>query len=380
MKKIFAIFSLVTLTIGFMGSCDKDNDNTPESPLSVVTMNIIPDYSDGSVGGVKVSSFNGEYTYSFNLGVTVTPEKFAKELAESDGYVRKAVFAPVATKGSTEGGFSLTPSQVTCYGEVDQPYISMCFELDSLTATMMQCIAYAVSFSIEDKDGNNGTSTAFVPLSNKSDSPVPEETLVAVDLGLSVKWANKNLGALSPSGYGKCYAWGATEPYYEGPSDEPTSWIKKGGYIWQNAPFNGGSSDFNSSYYSEHKSEFVDENGVLRPEFDAARIELGDGWRMPTKEEFDELLANTICSYGTFTSKTTGKSIFLPEQGYYDGTDLIRYKYSDVFVCYYWSSTCKMDDEKDTKYAHSLYLIPGCVYMIGQDLRYGLPIRPVYDK
>ncbi|MGM9816741.1 MAG: hypothetical protein ACI304_06750, partial [Lepagella sp.] len=31
-----------------------------------------------------------------------------------------------------------------------------------------------------------------------------------VDLGLSVKWATKNVGATSPSDYGDYYAWGET--------------------------------------------------------------------------------------------------------------------------------------------------------------------------
>ena len=45
----------------------------------------------------------------------------------------------------------------------------------------------------------------------------------AVDLGLSVKWANMNVGATKDSGFGSYFAWGEVKPkkYY--------SW---GTYIW----------------------------------------------------------------------------------------------------------------------------------------------------
>ena len=102
---------------------------------------------------------------------------------------------------------------------------------------------------------------------------------------------------------------------------------------WTNAPFNGGSDSYNEEYFTTHKSEWLDDNNNLKPEYDAARAIMGGDWRMPTPAEFDELLSGTtnewITNYnGTgvngrkFTSKTdTSKYIFIPAAGRcYDGS------------------------------------------------------------
>ena len=75
--------------------------------------------------------------------------------------------------------------------------------------------------------------------------------------------------------------WGSTTP---NTADECT---------WTNAPFNNGLDSYNEEYFTSHKSEWLDNNGNLKPEFDAATQIMGGDWRMPTKDDFQELLANT---------------------------------------------------------------------------------------
>ena len=136
-----------------------------------------------------------------------------------------------------------------------------------------------------------------------------------VDLGLpsGLKWAKCNVGAETETDYGDHFMWGSTTP---NTADECT---------WTKAPFNDGSSKFNSTYFNSVKGT-VCPNDVLAKEYDAAAQIMGDDWKMPTKAEFDELLSGTtnewIADYkGTgvsgrkFTSKTNGNSIFIPAAG-----------------------------------------------------------------
>ena len=157
----------------------------------------------------------------------------------------------------------------------------------------------------------------------------------AVDLGLSVKWANMNVGATSETDYGKYYAWGATTDNYSESKD----------YNWTNTPYYTG----NGSTHSWSKYTSAPATLDVATD-DAARANWGGSWRMPTETEFQELLDNTTRSWQTnykgvsgcngylFTSKKAGytdKSIFLPAAGYRNGSSLR----SDGSNGFYWSST-----------------------------------------
>ena len=96
---------------------------------------------------------------------------------------------------------------------------------------------------------------------------------------------------------------------------------------WKHAPFNNGLSDYDEEYFNTHKSEWLDSKDNLKPEFDAAYKATNGIARMPTHEDFQELLDNTINEWiedynGTgvngrkFTSKTDeSKHIFIPAAG-----------------------------------------------------------------
>lgn len=135
-----------------------------------------------------------------------------------------------------------------------------------------------------------------------------------VDLGLpsGLKWAKCNVGATSDTDYGDYFQWGSTTP---NTADECN---------WAKAPFNGGASSYDDTYFNSVK-DTVCPNGVLTKEYDAARVHMGGDWRMPTKAEFDELLRGTtnewIADYkGTGVSGrkftgSNGNSIFIPAAG-----------------------------------------------------------------
>ena len=125
-----------------------------------------------------------------------------------------------------------------------------------------------------------------------------------VDLGLSVKWATCNVGATQPEEYGDHFAWGETQP-----KDE---------YSWANYKWCDG-TDQNITKYNT-----TDGLTTLLPEDDAAHINWGGEWRMPTGEEMKELY--NFCTWERIntgehkgyrlTSKINGNSIFLPAAGF----------------------------------------------------------------
>ena len=157
-----------------------------------------------------------------------------------------------------------------------------------------------------------------------------------VDLGLpsGLKWAKCNVGAKKETDYGDYFMWGSIIPN------------TADACIWANAPFNNGSSSCNKTYFNSVK-DTVCPNGILAKEYDAAAQIMGDEWRMPTRDEFQELLDNTDNEWiedfnGTgangwkFISKTdTSKYIFIPASGFrLDYNFYLRG--SDG---YYWSSS-----------------------------------------
>ena len=136
-----------------------------------------------------------------------------------------------------------------------------------------------------------------------------------VDLGLpsGLKWAKCNIGAEKETDYGDYFMWGSTNP---NTSDECT---------WANTPFNGGYSEYNADAFNQVKDTAYP-NGILAKEYDTASQIMGGDWRMPTKDEIQELINNTDKEWTQvngvngrkFTSKTDeSKYIFIPAAGYY---------------------------------------------------------------
>ena len=134
-----------------------------------------------------------------------------------------------------------------------------------------------------------------------------------IDLGLpsGTKWACCNLGANIPTEGGDFYAWGetATKPYFA-----------KYNYKWYLS-----GDDHNITKYCGNSSfGTVDNRTELEPEDDAAYVNWGPDWRIPSLAQFYELKNNSIAKWtsvnGTggflFKSNTNGKAVFLPAAGY----------------------------------------------------------------
>ena len=152
---------------------------------------------------------------------------------------------------------------------------------------------------------------------------------------------------------------------------------------WANTPFNGGYSSYNDEYFTTHKSEWLDDNENLKPEFDTATQIMGSDWRMPTQSEFQELLDNTTKEWTQvngingykFTSKKEGyqnNSIFIPATGsYHNGL----VKGVDTYGIVRSSSLCTSDPEV----AYTLYFDSDSCYMDDGQHYIGYSVRGVCE-
>lgn len=164
-----------------------------------------------------------------------------------------------------------------------------------------------------------------------------------VDLGLpsGTLWADRNVGADSPEAYGDYFAWGETAP--------------KSCYDWSTYKWCKGSYGTLTKYCTDSDRGTVDNKTILDLEDDAAYVNMGKDWRMPTYDEQKELNNNCTWTWttqnGTRGYKVTGpngNSIFLPAAGYRyhsDFTNVGSYGY-------YWSSSLCENGTSAAWYLH----------------------------
>ncbi len=153
-----------------------------------------------------------------------------------------------------------------------------------------------------------------------------------VDLGLpsGTLWATMNIGASSPEEYGDYFAWGETQP------KEVYNWST---YSWSNGDYFKLTKYCNNSGYGDNG--FTDDKTELDPDDDAAYVNWGSEWRMPTKAQQDELISECTWQWTTrndvngylVTSNHNSASLFLPATGYLWGGLL----YDDGSSGRYWS-------------------------------------------
>lgn len=190
-----------------------------------------------------------------------------------------------------------------------------------------------------------------------------------VDLGLpsGLLWAYSNVGASSPIEYGNYYAWGETET--------------KETYDWETYQYCDGSELTQTKYCNDEGfglNGYTDTLTTLESSDDAASVNWGSNWRMPTQGEMQELVDNCDTTWTSqnglkgllFTSRTNGNSIFLPAAGYlYDNNDD-----GADFNGYYWTSSL---DTEYTSFAKFLDFSSGVCNITGTFRNNGFSVRPV---
>jgi len=178
-----------------------------------------------------------------------------------------------------------------------------------------------------------------------------------VDLGLpsGTMWASCNVGATKPEEYGDCFAWGETKT--------------KDNYIF-------------NTYFDNEWNKYNNGGGLteLLPEDDAAYVNWGSNWRIPSWDQIKELIDNCNWEWTKLngvngykaTSKTNGKSIFLPAAGWRNVASLTLAGSEGL----YWSRTLDNDYSKS---AEGLYFRSSYISKNGDHKRiYGPSVRPVH--
>ncbi|MBO4743399.1 MAG: Ig-like domain-containing protein [Bacteroidales bacterium] len=182
-----------------------------------------------------------------------------------------------------------------------------------------------------------------------------------VDLGLSVQWADCNLGGSSPTDYGYYFAWGETLPKAE--------------YSWNT--YKWGTSSALTKYNTG--------GDVLDADDDAAKALLGGAWRTPTSAEIQELIDGCNWEFqmqgservivGTSKSDPS-KAITLPMSGW------IRESYlsnaGNTGRASLWASDIEASNHANANEFYCRYSSPIAPTVYNVERCYGLPIRPVY--
>ena len=217
----------------------------------------------------------------------------------------------------------------------------------------------------EAADGSGAKATCLVCI---------VEDDVYVDLGLpsGTLWATCNIGATTPEDYGDYFAWGETEGYNDG----------KTYFDWNTYKWCKGSQSTMTKYCTNSSSGyngFTEDKTELDLEDDAAYVNWGPAWRMPSYEQFVELYRNTTTEWTTqngvngrkITSKTNGNSIFLPAAGSPDSGSLG----SAGSEGYYWSRSLRASNPNDAWYLY--FGLSGIGAADISNRYYGQSVRPV---
>ncbi|MBQ5713706.1 MAG: Ig-like domain-containing protein [Bacteroidaceae bacterium] len=155
-------------------------------------------------------------------------------------------------------------------------------------------------------------------IKNDNSGTLDGHEYVDLDLPSGTLWATCNVGASKPEEYGDYFAWGETEP--------------KSDYSWSTYKYCKGSSTTMTKYCTDSYYGTVDNKTELEPSDDAATVNWGSGWQMPSMEQLLELYSSTYTSKvwttingvkgKMITSRSNGNSIFLPAAGFRSDTSL----------------------------------------------------------
>lgn len=234
----------------------------------------------------------------------------------------------------------------------------------NLTGMQANTTYYVRAYAINSKGTAYGEEVSFTTNEQSSTPNVgTENSHEYVDLGLSVKWATCNVGANAPEEYGDYFAWGET--------------TTKSTYNWSTYKYCNGSSSTLTKYNNSSSYGSVDNKTQLELSDDAAAVNWGGNWRMPTKAEQDELRNNCTWTWttqngvnGYKVTGANGNSIFLPAAGCRNGGSLN----GAGSYGYYWSGSLGTDNPSG---AYSLDFLSSDVGWYYYDRYYGQSVRPV---
>ena len=387
------IFPVTIGTHTFEWSYTKDgNVNPTEDAFSIDNVCFI----GGDVAFTAVNGSTGNFSSGID-GLTMSTTYYVRAYATTSagtGYGDQVSFttrngiptvttAEVTSIGSAwacnggnitdDGGLAITARGV-CWSTSPSPTLADAHTSDGNGAGSFSSYMTGLSMSTTYYVRAYATNSFVTVYGNQLSFTTTNEEHVYVDLGLpsGLLWAICNVGADWPEAYGDYFAWGETQP--------------KDNYTWSNYQYcNGGEGwntltkyCFDSSY---GYNGFTDNLITLLPEDDAATANWGSGWRMPTKEEWQELCDHTTVTYsqrngvpGRLFTAANGNSLFLPAAGGRWDDELTNVNYYG----YYLSSSL------DTDYPSRAWIFnfypAGSTNMCNSNRESGFSVRPVREN
>ena len=179
----------------------------------------------------------------------------------------------------------------------------------------------------------------------------------AVDLGLSVLWADCNVGGDSESPIGGLYGW--ADPTGEKTSQIVADYVPLRKYLTGQISMN-----------------------ISGTEYDIATAKWGQGWRMPSKEDWKELIEK--CKWtkekafhvdGYRVEGPNGNSIFLPNTGLRFGETI-----SNTDAGYYWTSEMAQNDRECACYYYFDGEKHNDIVSTRNYVYSGRAVRPIHNK
>lgn len=289
-------------------------------------------------------------------------DKAVKETGESKGYLFSGILAAGARNASTNYNFTLV------VGGWEGTY-------------------YYKDFSGKTwyRGESDGRALKMPTVSNWTAMTENKPIDLGIDVaGKRIYWSNCNLGATTETGYGDYYGWGEilNQDY------------KSADFSWSGYMLGDGTGTKFNKYTASSNANAVSgtADGLTRLEMadDAARVDLGRIYRIPTKDELQALVTNCTKTpqndyKGTgvkgylFTSNKTGytsNSIFMPAAGCYnDNSGVLRWAGN---AGYWWASTLYTNVSQAYRvfFSFSSSTAPLLNYY---DRNYGYSVRPVSE-
>ncbi len=365
----------------------KSGTNATAVPVDYTGQKQTADASLAHLDNYIYMTAKGDADYNFNSKHVGSLVKIQLTDANYKNITKIVLSLPEGGSFVQKGTIDLTSTTSTAAPSITSSLTATTFEMEysagSATLSDNTITAYAM-MAPTDLTGKpilaevmhtNGISVYYDLSSDKEDTFVAGKayTLTGsnnseyVDLGLpdGTLWATCNIGASRPDQYGYYFAWGEVAP--------------KETYSWENYKF--GTSHALSKYCTSSADGTVDGKTRLEAEDDAAYVNWGPDWCMPTSQQMKDLFSGEYTTkewtsqngvYGLkITSKTyTDRSIFLPAGGYETESGV-----EDSGVGRYWSST--MIPEKNSYLARYAHFDNGHYEFIDIARRIGQSIRPV---
>lgn len=255
-------------------------------------------------------------------------------------------------------------------------------------ATLFGCLPAAILVSCTPSDDE-------IVVYDKVGGTVPN-ILEAIDLGLSVIWAPWNIGASKASDYGEYFAWGEVAPKLDESGNylsydwKTYYWIFGGQSDWQNiTKYQTDDTQYSGIWYNENQNFIGDGKTTLEDSDDAATVNWGGRWRMPTQAEFEELSNTDNCEW-TWTdnykeSNHSGYVIKSKKNGYEEAVLFLpaagaRFE-KDLYCTggdgFYWSSSL---DSGYSNFALGVYFYSDDCYNSFDQRCCGFSVRAVCSR